>query len=68
MLSNRMSCPELSPSVSCCCSQVQDAQATMRLYTLVKKKWEAEIKTKQSNKDSAKKNKRKPKFPKKKDK
>ncbi|XP_051273474.1 RNA exonuclease 4 [Dicentrarchus labrax] len=45
-------------------SSVQDAQATMRLYTLVKKQWEAEIKASQKNKDSNKKNERKPKFPK----
>lgn len=46
-------------------SSVQDAQATMRLYTLVKKQWEAEIKAKQKNKDSDKKNERKAKLPKK---
>lgn len=45
-------------------SSVQDAQATMRLYTLVKKQWEAEIKASQKNKDSNKKSERKPKFPK----
>lgn len=45
-------------------SSVQDAQATMRLYTLVKKQWEAEIKASQKNKDSSKKSERKPKFPK----
>ncbi|XP_056153018.1 RNA exonuclease 4 isoform X2 [Lampris incognitus] len=39
-------------------SSVQDAQATMRLYTLVKKNWEAEIKTKQRNNGT--KNERKP--------
>lgn len=44
-------------------SSVQDAQATMRLYTLVKKQWEAEIKASQKNKDSNKKSERKPKFP-----
>lgn len=44
-------------------SSVQDAQATMRLYTLVKKQWEAEIKSNQKNKDSDKKSERKPKFP-----
>ncbi|XP_074519390.1 RNA exonuclease 4 [Halichoeres trimaculatus] len=44
-------------------SSVQDAQATMRLYTLVKKHWEAEIKSSQKNKDSEKKSERKPKFP-----
>lgn len=38
-------------------SSVQDAQATMRLYTSVKKQWEADIKAK----DSEKKQKRKPK-------
>ncbi|KAM4524293.1 RNA exonuclease 4 [Odontesthes bonariensis] len=42
-------------------SSVQDAQATMRLYTLVKKQWEAEIKASKTNKDSDKKSKRKPK-------
>ncbi|KAK2884848.1 hypothetical protein Q8A73_021322 [Channa argus] len=47
-------------------SSVQDAQATMRLYTLVKKQWEAEIKAKQKNKESDKKSERKPKLPKKK--
>ncbi|XP_038592544.1 RNA exonuclease 4 isoform X2 [Micropterus salmoides] len=45
-------------------SSVQDAQATMRLYTLVKKQWEAEIKASQKNKDSVKKRERRPKFPK----
>ncbi|XP_047464761.1 RNA exonuclease 4 [Mugil cephalus] len=49
-------------------SSVQDAQATMRLYTLVKKQWEAEIKDHQKNKDSEKKSQRKPKIPKYKDK
>ncbi|XP_041672463.1 RNA exonuclease 4 [Cheilinus undulatus] len=44
-------------------SSVQDAQATMRLYTLAKKQWEAEIKANQKNKDSNKKSERKPKFP-----
>lgn len=39
--------------------QVQDAQATMRLYTLVKKQWEAEIKAKKS-KTPEETNKRKP--------
>uniref|UniRef100_UPI0037E8756A RNA exonuclease 4 n=1 Tax=Semicossyphus pulcher TaxID=241346 RepID=UPI0037E8756A len=43
-------------------SSVQDAQATMRLYTLAKKQWEAEIKASQKNKDSNKKSERKPKF------
>lgn len=42
-------------------SSVQDAQATMRLYTLVKKQWEAEIKVSRKNKDSDKKSQRKPK-------
>lgn len=37
-------------------SSVQDAQATMRLYTLVKKQWESEIKAKQKNRASDKKN------------
>lgn len=50
--------------LSFCVIQVQDAQATMRLYTLVKKQWEAEIKAHQNNKDSEKKSQRKPKFPK----
>ncbi|XP_032358248.1 RNA exonuclease 4 [Etheostoma spectabile] len=45
-------------------SSVQDAQATMRLYTMVKKQWEAEIKASRNNKDSPKKSVRKPKFPK----
>lgn len=49
-------------------SSVQDAQATMRLYTLVKKQWEAEIKARQKNKDSDKKDERKPKFSRNKDK
>lgn len=43
--------------------QVQDAQATMRLYTLVKKQWEAEIKASRNNKDSNKKLERRPKRP-----
>ncbi|KAM7381750.1 hypothetical protein PAMA_012545 [Pampus argenteus] len=42
-------------------SSVQDAQATMRLYTLVKKQWEADIKASQKNRDSDKKRERKPK-------
>ncbi|XP_017273774.1 RNA exonuclease 4 [Kryptolebias marmoratus] len=42
-------------------SSVQDAQATMRLYTLVKKQWEAEIKASKKNKDLKTKNERKPK-------
>ncbi|XP_073346177.1 RNA exonuclease 4 [Pagrus major] len=45
-------------------SSVQDAQATMRLYTLVRKQWEKEIKESQKNKDSDTKNERKPKLPK----
>ncbi|XP_039991341.1 RNA exonuclease 4 [Xiphias gladius] len=45
-------------------SSVQDAQATMRLYTMVKKQWEAEIKASQKNKDPDRKNQRKPKLPK----
>ncbi|AWP17604.1 RNA exonuclease 4 isoform 2 [Scophthalmus maximus] len=44
-------------------SSVQDAQATMRLYTMVRKQWEAEIKASHRNKDSDKKSDRKPKFP-----
>ncbi|XP_034415089.1 RNA exonuclease 4 [Cyclopterus lumpus] len=43
-------------------SSVQDAQATMRLYTMVRKQWEAEIKASHNNKDSAVKRTRKPKF------
>lgn len=57
--------------MNACCpavSQVQDAQATMRLYTMVKKHWEAEIKAGHNNKDSATKKTRKPKLPKNKDK
>uniref|UniRef100_A0A1A8NPR5 RNA exonuclease 4 n=2 Tax=Nothobranchius rachovii TaxID=451742 RepID=A0A1A8NPR5_9TELE len=42
-------------------SSVQDAQATMRLYTLVRKQWEAEIIARKKNKDQDKKPKRKPK-------
>ncbi|XP_023266968.1 RNA exonuclease 4 [Seriola lalandi dorsalis] len=49
-------------------SSVQDAQATMRLYTLAKKQWEAEIKASKKNKDSDKKRERKPKLPKNKNK
>ncbi|KAL7371533.1 hypothetical protein ABVT39_000431 [Epinephelus coioides] len=45
-------------------SSVQDAQATMRLYTMVKKHWEAEIKARHNNKDLDKKCVRKPKVPK----
>lgn len=45
-------------------SSVQDAQATMRLYTMVRKQWEAEIKDSHNNKDSAVKRARKPKSPK----
>ncbi|XP_054914105.1 RNA exonuclease 4 [Poeciliopsis prolifica] len=41
-------------------SSVQDAQATMRLYTLVKKQWEAEISGRKKNKESEAKKKRKP--------
>ena len=44
--------------------QVQDAQATMRLYTMVKKHWEAEIKASHKDRDSHKKIERKPKSPK----
>ncbi|CAF94627.1 unnamed protein product, partial [Tetraodon nigroviridis] len=36
----------LSTDLLLCLHQVQDAQATMRLYTMVKKQWEAEIKAK----------------------
>nr|XP_029476121.1 RNA exonuclease 4-like [Oncorhynchus nerka] len=44
-------------------SSVQDAQATMRLYTMAKKNWEAEIKASHNNPDLIKKTKepRKPK-------
>uniref|UniRef100_A0A4W5PZD2 RNA exonuclease 4 n=1 Tax=Hucho hucho TaxID=62062 RepID=A0A4W5PZD2_9TELE len=47
-------------------SSVQDAQATMRLYTMAKKNWEAEIKASHNNPDLTKKTKepRKPKSPK----
>ncbi|GLD57441.1 RNA exonuclease 4-like protein [Lates japonicus] len=45
-------------------SSVQDAQATMRLYTMVRKNWEAEIKANQKSKNSDKKSERKPKWPK----
>lgn len=44
-------------------SSVQDAQATMRLYTMVKKQWEAEIKASHKS-DKDKTNIRKPKSPK----
>lgn len=45
-------------------SSVQDAQATMRLYTMVKKQWEAEIKTSKKDKDlETNREKRKPKPP-----
>ncbi|XP_028287573.1 RNA exonuclease 4 [Parambassis ranga] len=47
-------------------SSVQDAQATMRLYTLVKKQWEVEIKASQQNKDLHNKSERKPKVSRKK--
>ncbi|XP_028989542.1 RNA exonuclease 4 [Betta splendens] len=42
-------------------SSVQDAQATMRLYTLVKKQWEADFKGRNKNKDSDIRRERKPK-------
>ncbi|XP_030611005.1 RNA exonuclease 4 [Archocentrus centrarchus] len=45
-------------------SSVQDAQATMRLYTLVKKQWEAQIKASKKNKFLDKRSERKPKLPK----
>lgn len=45
-------------------SSVQDAQAAMRLYTMAKKEWEAEMKSNQKNRDSEMKSKRKPKSPK----
>lgn len=45
-------------------SSVQDAQATMRLYTLVKKTWEKEIKESHNNKAPPTKSKRNPKSPK----
>ncbi|RVE59553.1 hypothetical protein OJAV_G00190030 [Oryzias javanicus] len=41
-------------------SSVQDAQATMRLYTLVKKQWEAELKASKKNRDINTKSERKP--------
>uniref|UniRef100_A0A3B3ZPP2 RNA exonuclease 4 n=1 Tax=Periophthalmus magnuspinnatus TaxID=409849 RepID=A0A3B3ZPP2_9GOBI len=41
-------------------SSVHDAQATMRLYTTVKKQWEAQIKAGIKNKDSEKKRRRQP--------
>ncbi|XP_041706479.1 RNA exonuclease 4 [Coregonus clupeaformis] len=49
-------------------SSVEDAQATMRLYTMAKKHWEAEIKASHNNPDLTKKTKepRKPKSPKRK--
>ncbi|XP_068161539.1 RNA exonuclease 4 [Antennarius striatus] len=43
-------------------SSIQDAQATMRLYTLAKKQWEAEVKASQKKNDSEKRIKRKPRF------
>ncbi|XP_068610737.1 RNA exonuclease 4 [Brachionichthys hirsutus] len=43
-------------------SSIQDAQAAMRLYTLVKKQWEAEVKASHTRKDSEKKLKREPRF------
>ncbi|CAI5659107.1 RNA exonuclease 4 [Oreochromis niloticus] len=45
-------------------SSVQDAQATMRLYTMVKKQWEAEIKASRKNKFLDKRSERKAKLPK----
>ncbi|XP_004571439.1 RNA exonuclease 4 [Maylandia zebra] len=45
-------------------SSVQDAQATMRLYTMVKKQWEAEIKVSRKNKFLDKRSERKAKLPK----
>lgn len=42
-------------------SSVQDAQATMRLYTMVRKQWEAEIKASHTNTYSSVKRARKPK-------
>ncbi|XP_076007611.1 RNA exonuclease 4 [Genypterus blacodes] len=44
-------------------SSVQDAQATMRLYTMAKKQWEAEIKARHTMTESDKKKERKPKNP-----
>nr|XP_057918168.1 RNA exonuclease 4 [Doryrhamphus excisus]XP_057918169.1 RNA exonuclease 4 [Doryrhamphus excisus]XP_057918170.1 RNA exonuclease 4 [Doryrhamphus excisus] len=41
-------------------SSVQDAQATMRLYTMVRKHWEAEIKKSRSANNTEKKEERKP--------
>lgn len=49
---------------ACCFLQVQDAQATMRLYTMVKKQWEAEIKASRKNKFLDKRSERKAKLPK----
>lgn len=49
---------------ACCFLQVQDAQATMRLYTMVKKQWEAEIKVSRKNKFLDKRSERKAKLPK----
>ncbi|XP_035001245.1 RNA exonuclease 4 [Hippoglossus stenolepis] len=45
-------------------SSVQDAQATMRLYTMARKQWEAEIKASHQNKHLDKKSERKPRSPK----
>ncbi|KAJ8261355.1 hypothetical protein COCON_G00170780 [Conger conger] len=46
-------------------SSVQDAQATMRLYTLVKKQWEMDIKARHKTAESTKeKTERKPRLPK----
>ncbi|KAM6984654.1 RNA exonuclease 4 [Aplochiton taeniatus] len=44
-------------------SSVQDAQATMRLYTMVKKHWEAELKAARNNRDSNQKTERRPRAP-----
>ncbi|KAJ8339184.1 hypothetical protein SKAU_G00359700 [Synaphobranchus kaupii] len=45
-------------------SSVQDAQATMRLYTLVKKQWEMDIKARHKNGSTTEQNERKPRVPK----
>lgn len=44
-------------------SSVQDAQATMRLYTMVKKHWEAELKADRNSRDSNQKSERRPRAP-----
>lgn len=44
-------------------SSVQDAQATMRLYTMVKKHWEAELKADRNSRESNQKSERRPRAP-----